>query len=1149
MTVPLQATPGLANGMTAMIMLCSHRAGACSIKAALNALGLLLLAAFLLPAQALPPSFHGVAPWAPSPPASQSVTYPTEPKAGATQPIKFERISLEEGLSQSSVYCILQDSRGFLWFGTEDGLNKYDGYTFTVYRNVPDDPTSLSKNIIQAMAEDQDGMLWIGTDGGGLNRFDRNTGQFLRYRASAGPSRLSSDYVRALHLDKEGMLWIATNGGGLNRFDRSTERFEHYQHNPADPDSLSSDVVLALYEDREGMLWVGTDGGGLNRFDRATGKFVRHTRDPGNPYSLSSNTVWAIYEDREGVLWVGTNGGGLNCFDRANERFAHYRHDPGDPYSLSDNSVSSIYQDEEGILWIGTYGGGLDLFEPENASEASQGRFVRYQNDLNDAHSLSHDFVWSIFEDQMGVLWIGTQGGGINKSSRLAKPFVHYWARPNDENSLSNNVVWAIYEDGEGVLWVGTNGGGLDRFDRSTDRVTHYQHAPNDPHSLSNDVVRVIYEDRAGMFWIGMDDGKVDQFDRATGQFAYYQLGTDDPVLAIHEDQQGNLWTGTSGSGLYWLDRTADHFVYYGERFCSRNCLSSEYVRDIHEDPEGVLWIATMGGGLDRFEPAQKRFTYFLEDRADPSSLSSNTILSIHQDREGQLWIGTHGGGLNRFNSETGTFTRYREQDGLANDVVYGILEDSQGRLWLSTNRGLSRFDPQTETFRNYDASDGLQSNEFNGGAYFQSQGGEMFFGGINGFNAFFPEQVKENLQTPPVVVTAFRKFNQTVRTDLATDEQIQLSYRDNFLSFEFAALDYTAPEQNQYAYQMEGLDRDWVYVGTRRHVDYPNLSPGDYLFRVKGSNSDGIWNEEGTRIQITITPPFWGTWWFRAGLLLLLVGIVIGAHQLRVRSIEARSRELAVLVGERTAELQREIEQRLQAEEALRHSETERAVLEAIAAERSRLARDLHDAVSQTLFSAGLIAEALPQSWERDRQEGQQLLRELRQLTKGALAEMRTLLMELRPAALVEADLGDLLRQLAEAAAAREGLPIDVTVEGHGTLPSDVHIALYRIAQEALNNVIKHARASEASVDLRFTQLPPAPSQQVGAKLNRLQQIGVELSVRDNGRGFEPDAIPPERLGLSIMRERAESVGAQLTVESKVARGTKVTVVWHDGR
>jgi signal transduction histidine kinase len=380
------------------------------------------------------------------------------------------------------------------------------------------------------------------------------------------------------------------------------------------------------------------------------------------------------------------------------------------------------------------------------------------------------------------------------------------------------------------------------------------------------------------------------------------------------------------------------------------------------------------------------------------------------------------------------------------------------------------------------------------------------------------------------------------VRTDLPAGAQFELSYRENFVSFEFAALDYAAPEQNQYAYLMEGLDRDWVQIGTRRHVDYSNLEPGHYVFRVRGTNSDGVWNEEGAAVYLTITPPFWETWWFRGALLLFLVAGVLVAHRLRVRSIEARSRELAVLVEQRTAELRRESEQRTQAEAALRQSEMERTVLEAVAAERNRLARDLHDAVSQTLFSASLIAEALPKSWDRDRREGRQLLQELRQLTRGALAEMRSLLLELRPATLVEADLGDLMRQLAEAAMAREGLPITVRVEGRGKLPPDVHVALYRIAQEALNNVIKHARASQASVDLRFSHPPPPSSGKAAAG------IRVELSIRDDGRGFDPAAVAPDRLGLGIMRERAESMGARLTVESEKGSGTEVRVAWTEG-
>jgi len=1052
---------------------------------------------------------------------------PVSPVETPQEPLRFEQISSTDGLSQNSVRSILQDSRGFLWFGTEDGLNKYDGYSFSIYRHDPDDPNSLSRSMIRSIYEDRDGVLWLGTDGGGLSRFERDTGEFMRYRADSNTDGLSSDYVRTTLQDRNGALWIGTNGGGLSRFDPDTEEFKNFHYNPSDPNSLSNGFVLAIYEDRDGALWVGTDGGGLNRFDRNTGKFIRYQHDPDDPHSLSSNAIRSIYEDRDGRFWIGTDDGGLNRFDRATGQAVHYRHDPDDPYSLSDDSVSAIHQDRDGTIWIGTFGGGLNVLDLE--SEPGQARFVRHQNDLDNAHSLSNDFIWSILEDQMGVLWIGTHGGGINKLNPLAKPFTHYQVKPNNEDSLSNDLVWAIYEDQQGILWVGTNGGGLDRFDRSTGQVTHYRNDPNEPNSLGNDVVRVIHQDEGGAFWLGMDDGKVDRFDAFAERFEHYQLDTAEETLAIHQDGEKRLWVGTSGGGLHWFNEGKDRFDYYRPAFCTSPCLNTEYIRDIYEDQDGVLWLGTFGGGLNRFEPAKKRAAFYFRDEADPRSLSSNTLLSIHQDQAGILWLGTHGGGLERFDPKTETFTHYQVQDGLPSDVVYGILQDDQGHLWLSTNHGLSRFDPQTEAFRNYDASDGLQSNEFNGGAYFQSQSGEMFFGGVNGFNAFYPDQVEDNRQAPPVVVTAFKKFNQTVLSDLAPDGRIRLPYKDNFVSFEFAALDYAAPEQNEFAYKMEGLDRNWIYPGTRRHADYPDLKPGKYIFRVKGSNSDGIWSEEETKVHITITPPFWATWWFRGAVLLVLMAGVLVTHRLRVRSIKAQSRELAILVEQRTAELRREVDHRIQAEEALRENEMEKAVI----AERSRLARDLHDAVSQTLFSASLIAEAVPQSWERDQEEGRQLLKELRQLTQGALAEMRTLLLELRPAALVETDLGDLMQQLAQVASAREDLPITVNVEGHGSLPPDVHIALYRIAQEALNNVVKHSRSSQVTITLRFIPL------------NSAATIRVELSVRDDGRGFDLAAVLPERLGLGIMRERAESVGAQLMIESAAGQGTSIRVVW----
>jgi signal transduction histidine kinase len=448
------------------------------------------------------------------------------------------------------------------------------------------------------------------------------------------------------------------------------------------------------------------------------------------------------------------------------------------------------------------------------------------------------------------------------------------------------------------------------------------------------------------------------------------------------------------------------------------------------------------------------------------------------------------------------------------------------GNLWLATDGGLSRFDPRTERFKNYYASDGLQSNSFWRNAYYQSPDGEMFFGGVNGLDLFHPDQITDNPYTPPVVITAFSLFNQVVRTNLRADDRIELGYQDNFLSFDFAALDYHNPEKNQYAYKMEGVDDDWVYAGTRRHADYPNLRQGDYVFHVKGSNSDGVWNEEGTSVHITIQPPFWGTWWFGGILLLALAGVAFSAYRLRVRSVEARSRELEVQVTERTAELEREVEHRLQVEEALRQSEMEKAVT----AERSRLARELHDAVTQTLFSASLIAEVLPRLWAKDPERGQQQLEEVRILNRGALAEMRSLLLELRPEALAQAKTDDLLRQLGRAMTGRTGVPVSVSADVQCPLPAEVQVALYRIAQEALNNAAKHAEASQ--VDVQFC----------------CEAGRAALSIRDDGQGFDVDNIPPGHLGVGIMRERAASVGAELEIESEPGSGSEVRVIWEQG-
>jgi streptogramin lyase/putative methionine-R-sulfoxide reductase with GAF domain len=637
---------------------------------------------------------------------------------------------------------------------------------------------------------------------------------------------------------------------------------------------LSDNGVRVILESRRGALWIGTEGGGLNRLGRSLQTaapadqetFIRHRHDSDDPHSLSDDLVWAILEDRAGRLWVGTQSG-LDQLDRYEDGFIHYRHDPYDPHSLSGDSVESIHEDRTGVLWIGTFGGGLSKLN------RTADNFTLYQHRPNLPNSLSDNLIWSITEDGSGVLWIGTFDGGLNKLDRPSDTFTVYRHDSHDSTSLSNDEVRAILEDHTGILWVGTNHGGLDRFDRQTETFAHYRHDPDDPGSLSGDRIRVLHEDRSGNLWIGTWSEGLDRFDRATGTFVRYQHNADDPFS-----------------------------------------LSDNRVRAIYEGRAGLLWIGTSGGGISVWDRVNDRFAHYRHDRDNPQSLSNDVVFSFCEDPTGTLWIGTIGGGLNRSDRATQTFAHYTEKDGLPNDAVYGILADAEAFLWLSTNKGLSKFDPHTETFRNYDVSDGLQNDEFNAGAYFQSSRGEMFFGGIQGFNAFYPEQVKDNAHIPPIAITAFSRLNEVVRTGLSPDEHIQLSYRDNFISFEFAALDFTAPQKNEYAYMLEGQDQDWVYAGARRHADYTNLRGGDYVFRVKGSSNDGVWNEEGIAIHITVTPPFWERGWFRGITLLVLVGSVAGGYWLRVRSVEARSRHLETQVRERTLE----IEQRTQELEAL---------------------------------------------------------------------------------------------------------------------------------------------------------------------------------------------------------------------------------------
>ncbi len=843
----------------------------------------------------------------------------------------FDHLSLDEGLSQSSVLSISQDGRGFIWLATQEGLNRYDGYNFTIYKHISTTAGTLTDNWINVVFTDRQGVLWVGTASGGLNRYDDKRDRFISYRHDANdPNSLSSDNVTAIYEDRQGRLWIGTNGGGINRLDEKTGNIFVHEFGPEQAGGLSSDKITAIAGDRHGNLWVATADAGLNCLDVGdTGDFhcLQFRHNPADPMSLSEDRILSLRADSQGVLWLGTDGGGLDrlsldSFSPESDKtpeFQHYRFRDGLTGSLSDDHVYTIFEDSDGALWIGT-DGGLNQFLPEKNS------FLVYRNNPSNSSSLSYDFVRDIYEDQSGILWVATFGGGLNKFDKKRAAFTNFSKNPSNSNSLTDNTVWAITKDNLGNFWVGTNNG-LNKLATEVDavsgkiskrgsaslngRVSHYFHDAGKPRSLSHDVVRTILQDGKGDLWVGTDGGGLNKYDRREDAFVCYKHDSNNPfslsdnrVRALYEDRRGSLWIAT-WDGLDRYDRQRDRFTRFQHHPEDPNSLGDNRVRTIYEDRLGALWIGTYGG-LYLFDKEKNGFIQFQNHPENGYSLSNDRVLCIYEDTSGRLWIGTYGGGLNLFDREEIIFTHFTMQDGLPNDVIYGVLEDARGYLWLSTNRGISRFDPQSRTFRNYDEKDGLQSNEFNGGAYFQDQNGMMYFGGINGFTMFDPEELKENMHVPPIVLTDFKKYGRTTTfaKSLTAMHEIQLSYKEDFFSLEFAALDFANPDKNQYAYKLEGFDKDWINSGNRRFASYTNLDGGTYTFRVKGSNNNGVWNEKGLSIKLIILPPFWQTWWFRIALGLIVFLLVYAIHRLRVRNINAQKRILAMKVAQRTDEL-----------------------------------------------------------------------------------------------------------------------------------------------------------------------------------------------------------------------------------------------------
>jgi ligand-binding sensor domain-containing protein/class 3 adenylate cyclase len=821
--------------------------------------------------------------------------YPSGSKAQDIHNFRFTHLTTEDGLSQSTINDILQDSRGFLWFATNDGLNRYDGYNFKVFKHDPSDSTSIANNMITGLIEDFDGNIWVATNGGGLNRFDRRNESFEHFTFDReNENSLTNDFVTSLYLDFTGVMLVGTQSG-LNIFDPQTHRFRRYQARDMDTGELSHDHITDVTKDGDGMIWIGTRSGGLFKFDRFEEVFSQFR--PGDGSGLQDYWITALHLDQDESLWVGTQSEGLYRFNHDTEIFDNFRSSASEPNSISHNWILSIYEDLYGAFWVGTMNG-LNLMEKETE------RFSNISQEQ--PNYLSNYSISSLYEDKSGVFWIGTRDGALNKLVRTTDSFSVFQHEPGNLNSISENNVWALLESSSGEVWFGTHGGGLNRFLPETGEMKRYRHNPEDSSSLSDNFVNTLIEDKSGDLWIGTING-LNRYDRETDSFIRYKHDPNDPntiggnqITALMEGATGEIWIGTLNSGLTSYHPETGAVRRYSHDADDPESLSHNKVWSLFEDSNGSFWLGTHGYGLNRYDRVNDVFTHYKHDPGHAESISSNFINFIHEDNSGQLWIGTLNG-LNRFNEENGSFERYTTRNGLPNNVLYGVIEDDRGHLWLSTNNGIADFNPVTGTSRNYGVGDGLPGKEYRFGAYHRGESGRMYFGGIDGAVVFEPDSLRDNPYIPPVRLTNFQIFNEDVpigdnsflsRSIIETDE-ITFSYKETVFSFEYAGLHFAAPEQNQYAYMLDGFDRDWQYVGNRRFTSYTNLPPGHYTFMVKASNKDGIWNETGTSVQLEITPPVWQTWWAYGLYGIMFSVLMAGTVQYRVRKERLKKEKL----------------------------------------------------------------------------------------------------------------------------------------------------------------------------------------------------------------------------------------------------------------
>ncbi len=1004
-----------------------------------------------------------------------------QPLGVSAQPYQFRHLTIEEGLSQSSVNCIMQDRHGFLWFGTQDGLNRYDGYDFRVYRYDQADTNSLSNNWIWDILEDRSGKIWIAT-WKGLTKYDPCTDHFTRYLPDVrNPGAISGERPSSVCMDGDGNLWIGIWGGGLDRYDPETDDFDRFLSRPEDPETLPGNLVREVFSDHKNRLWVGTWSGlalgGKQKDGSVT--FTRFVHDGKDPRSIGSNHIMSVLEDHNGRIWIGTRGGGLNLFSEKDSSFVHFVYEKENPKSISSNDICVLYEDSQHRFWVGTFTEGLNLFDPV------KGAFTRIPQDPDDPKGLLSNNVYSITEDRSGLLWIGA--GGLNILDPRMVHFRHYRYSRKNKFSLSNNNVSSFYEDHTGNIWVGTKGGGLNGFNRKTGRFTVYSHDPEDPRSISSSHVSAVTGNGSGTIWVATSDNGLNRFDPVRKNFTHIpaiQNTEGEEMIDIKYindlcfTSKNILWIATDNKGLVRYDVLAGRGKTYKSIAWSDRILDLSSLLTLWAGSGGKLWIGTWGVGLLSIDMKTGRFSTYPVREKDSLSIAGNMVHVIYETRDSAgriLWVGTNKGlsYMRPDGPSCGEFRHITIKNGLPSNIIYGILQDNRGYLWISTNMGLSRYDPASGQIKNFDMYDGLQNNEFNLHACLRLQDGALLFGGVNGFNLFRPEMIRENDYRPPVVLTSFKVFNKEMdfTKSLTEIKKIVLTWKQNFFSFEFAALDFAQPAKIQYAYRMVGVDKDWVFSGNRRYASYTRIDPGDYVFQVKGTNRDGIWSDKILSVGIEVRPPYWKTWWFKTLGVVLFLLILYGLHRMQL--------------------------QKLLAVERL----------------RVRIASDLHDDIGSALTRISIASEQMQAT--RDYNRMIRLSRTIGIISREIISTMSDIIwsIDARNDTLIQ--LLDRMQDVAFSTFSMKDIKVGMVqkdMKKKKKIPVDYRQNIFYIYKEALNNIVKHAEATEVKIKLLNTDR------------------GFMMEISDNGKGFDPEELSKGN-GLRNMRMRAERLKAKLEV------------------